>query len=101
MRCLLTRLSNNLRRTFRWAFLPLLGVYVLFSIWFYVFQETVLLRPNAEPTGYVSGPSLKPSMDVFLEPPEAKINVQKFDTLTDPPQGIVFYLHGNRGNIHL
>jgi alpha-beta hydrolase superfamily lysophospholipase len=94
------RRKTLLRRTFRWAFLPLLGIYVLFSIWFYLFQETVLFRPNAEPTGYVPEPSLKPSMDVLLEPPEATINVQKFDA-TDPPKGIVFYLHGNRGNIHL
>ena len=70
-------------------------------MWFYLFQEPVLLRRNAKPTGYVPETSLKPSMDVLLEPPEAKINVQKFDTPTDPPKGVVFYLHGNRGNIHL
>ena len=40
-------------------------------------------------------------MDLFLRPPGAKINVQKFDTPTDPPKGTVFYLHGNRGNIEL
>ncbi len=95
------RRKTLLGRTLQWVFLPLIGVYVLFSIWFYLFQETVLLRPNAEPTGYVSEPSLKPSMNILLEPPEAKINVQKFDTFTDPPKGVVFYLHGNRGNIYL
>lgn len=90
-----------LGRSFRWAFLSLLGAYVLFITWFYLFQETVLLRPNAEPTGYLPEPSLKPSRDVLLEPPEAKINVQAFDAPTDPPKGVVFYLHGNRGSIHL
>ena len=88
------------RRAFRWGLLPLLGVYVLFSIWFYLYQGLVLFKPHEIPTGYAET-SLKPSMDVYLYPPEAKINVQKFDTPTDPPKGTVFYLHGNRGNIDL
>ena len=79
-----------LRRTFRWGFLPLLGVYVLFSIWFYLYQDPVLLKPNGCRSGSPET-SLKPSMDVFLDPPEAQINIQKFDTPTDPPKGTVFF----------
>lgn len=95
------RRRSLLGRTIRWVVLPLLGVYVLLCIWFYLFQETVLLRPKLEPTGYVSKPSIEPSEDLFLYPPEAKINVQKFDTTADSSKGTVFYLHGNRGNIEL
>jgi hypothetical protein len=96
------RRKTLLRRTFRWVVLPLLGVYVLFSIWFYLFQERVLLQQDEMPTGYVLETSLKRSVDVSLgRPLEAQINVQKFDTPTDPPKGTVFYLHGNRGNIDL
>jgi len=93
--------GSLLKRILRWVALALIGVYVLFCICFYLFQETVLLRPKAEPTGYVSKPSLEPSMDMFLYPPEAKINVQKFGARADSPKGVVFYLHGNRGNIRL
>jgi hypothetical protein len=92
--------KSFLRRTLRWVLFPLLGVYVLFSFWFYLYQETVLLRPNAEPTGYVDEPSLQPSSDISLQPPGATINAQKF-AATAPSKGTVFYLHGNRGNIHL
>ena len=42
-----------LRRIFRWGILALLGVYVLLSLWFYLYQETVLLQQNETPTGYV------------------------------------------------
>ena len=90
-----------LNRIFRWVLLPPLGIYVLFCIWFYLFQESVLLRPDTELTGQMSKPSLNPSVDILLEPPEAKINIQKLDAPTDSPKGTVFYLHGNRGNIHL
>jgi hypothetical protein len=93
--------GSLLKRIFRWVVFVLLGLYVLFCIWFYLFQETVLLRPNAEPTAYVPKPSLKPSLDMSLNAPEAKINVQKFDAPADSPKGVVFYLHGNRGNIYL
>jgi alpha-beta hydrolase superfamily lysophospholipase len=90
-----------LNRIFRWVLLPPLGLYVLLCIWFYLFREVKLLEPHKIPTGYVSKPKLEPSEDFFLRPPEAKINIQKFDAPTDSPKGTVFYLHGNRGNIHL
>ena len=83
-----------LKRIFPWVVLLLLGIYVLFCIWFYLFQESVLLRPDTELTGQMSKPSLNPSVDILLEPPEAKIKIQKFDAPTDSPKGTVFYLHG-------
>jgi alpha-beta hydrolase superfamily lysophospholipase len=87
------------RRVFRWGVLIVAGAYVLFCVWFYLFQESVLFRPEDEPTQYVAKPSLQLSVDVLLEPPEAKIHVQKFDTSAESRRGTIFYLHGNRGNL--
>jgi alpha-beta hydrolase superfamily lysophospholipase len=88
-----------LQRIFRWILLPLFSLYVLFCLWFYLFQEPVLLEQNEDPTGYDAKPDLQPALNDFLKPPRAKINFQKFDAVTGPPKGAIFYLHGNRGNI--
>jgi hypothetical protein len=58
--------SSLLKRIFRWILLPLFGLYVLFCLWSYLFQEPVLLEQNEDPTGYEAKPDLKPAEDDFL-----------------------------------
>lgn len=89
-----------LRRIFRWFVRSVIVFCLLFYTWFYLFQEVKLLESRKTPTGYVPKPNLDPSEDDFVNLADAKINFQKFDALTEPSKGTVFYLHGNRGNIY-
>ena len=89
----------SLRRIIRWFVRPLIVLFLLFQICFYLFQEFRVFESYREPTGYADKPKLKP-VDHFVELDEAKINYQKFAALTGSSKGTVFFLHGNRGNIY-
>ncbi len=89
------------RRIVRWGVRPLIVLFLLLQIGFYLFQELKVFESYREPTGYIDMPELLPIReDVFLELDEARINYQKFLALTQSSKGTVFFLHGSRGSIY-
>jgi alpha-beta hydrolase superfamily lysophospholipase len=93
--------ATRLRRLLSWIGCLAILCGLLIYGWFYLFQEVKLFEPHKIPTGYIARPDLTPALDDFVRAGEAEINFQKFVTATEPSNGTVFFLHGNRGNIEL
>lgn len=90
-----------LGRILRWCVRPLIVLFLLLQIGFYLFQEFRVFESYREPTDYIDKPELLPvSEDLFVELDEAQINYQKFLALTESSKGTVFFLHGNQGSIY-
>ena len=101
-------IGANTRRS-RWGtwrrglcscFLALLICYVVFCASIYFFPEHFLLDANAIPDGApAETPALPPILDEMIDVPEGRINYQVFRA--EENKGLVFYLHGNKGNLEL
>lgn len=116
------------RKKSRWWILKriavgIFGLLLFVNFVFYWTQEYFLIEaaknpsgypePDKDPSGYDEMQKLEPSFNRFLSPhlgllPEAEevepkievaINFQKYDSLSQPTRGKLFYLHGNRGSI--
>ncbi len=99
------------------------GLLLFVNFVFYWVQEYFLIEAaknpsgyperDKDPSGYAEMQKLKPSYNRFVRPhigllPEAEeveskievaIHFQKYDSLSQPTRGKLFYLHGNRGSI--
>lgn len=79
--------------------------YLAFCADFFVRQEWYLLEPNVDPPGYPVSRKTEFSYVPFTlsgEPIKggaATIHYRKYNTTVTPGNGVVFYLHGNKGNM--
>jgi len=88
------------RRVVRQCFLAALICYVVFCALIYFFPNPFFLEPNATPAGTPDeAPSFDPILDKMIAVPGGRINYQLFRA--DENKVLVFYLHGNKGNLAL
>ena len=113
---------NDTKRAARkkhWWRIPIRIAFGIFGLWlvinglFWWMQERFLMESGKDSNGYVERKNLKPSYNKYLSPRiglltekeksepriEVAINFQKFDSLSQPLRGKLFYLHGNRGSM--
>lgn len=103
----------TVRSIFKGVMLFAVAAFVMVNMVFYIFQEAFLLERYKLPEGYEEKIDVKPSFDASIAPPgkmlpatrgdwspdEVAINFQKYESLVQPTNRILLYLHGNRGSV--
>ena len=92
------------RRVLRAGLSVLIASYLAFCTYFYFFQEWHLLEPNTVPTGGRPSELKEEPFELAVQPQDgrpATIHYRKYVTSAEQKKGVVFYLHGNKGNMDL
>lgn len=92
------------RKHFRAGLSVLLAIYIAVCVYFYVCQEWHFFEPNVDPTSYRESTLQEVPFELMVEGQNggpATIHYRKYVTTTTPRNEVVFYLHGNKGNMDL
>ena len=82
----------------------LVAIYLAFCADFYFRQEWYILEPNVVPPGYRDSELKYKPYQLSVRPEDggkATIHFRKYKTTATPRNEVVFYLHGNKGNMDL
>lgn len=96
--------TRTRRKILRLISYSLVASYLAFCAHFYIFQEWYLLEPNVVPPGHKETQLGYKPYRLSVPPEEdgeATVHYRRYAATGAPRNEVVFYLHGNKGNMDL
>jgi len=96
--------KNPRRRKFLTGLSVLIAIYIAVCTYFFFCQEWHILEPNIVPPGWIHSELVEEPFELSVQPQDggpATIHYRKYVTTATPRNEVVFYLHGNKGNMDL
>ena len=89
-----------LKKLIKWMFLLCVSLYILGCTYLYFEQEHIIFHPNKIPVGYQFKFKI-PFEEMYIKTSDnVKLNCLLFKSQEKESKGLVFFLHGNAGNLN-